>query len=292
MKKGLLILLFGISQFTYSQEETEVYLFDLVKKDSTIGIENPINISNNEGYYDNQPSFLLDGSGILFTSTRNGQTDIALYNLENATMAWLTDTPGNEYSAIQSPSKKYFSAIYLDTTGTQRLWLYPFSKRTPKLLLENLEVGYYVWFDKRIVVSFVLGDPPTLEVSNLKYKIKYPIDKNIGRSLLKIPNSDLISMISYEHEDPEVYAINPVNSEKEYLADPLEGSQDIAWTPDGTMIMGKDDTLYKLKPSEDKSWIPFAHLNEFHLSGITRLAISPLGNKITVVVSENKKNIP
>lgn len=292
MKKGLLILLFAISLFTYSQEETEVYLFDLVKKDSTIGIENPINISNNEGYYDNQPAFLLDGTGILFTSTRSGQTDIALYNLENATSAWLTDTPGNEYSAIPSPSKKYFSAIYLDTTGAQRLWLYPFSKRNPKLLLENLEVGYYVWYDKKIIVSFVLGDPPTLEVSNLKYKIRYPIDKNIGRSLLKIPNSDYISMISYEHEDPEIYAINPVNSEKKYLADPLEDSQDIAWTPDGTMIMGKGDTLYKFKPSEDKSWIPFANLNEYHLSGITRLAISPLGNKIAVVVSENKKNIP
>lgn len=249
-----------------------------------------MNISNNKGY-DNQPSFLLDGTGVLFASTRLDQTDVVLYNITNDTKAWLTNTLGSEYSPIQTPTKKFFSSIYLDKEGTQLLWVYPFNRKKPKVLIENLEVGYHAWLNKKIIVSFVLGDPSTLEVSNLKFKIKYPIEKNIGRSIHKIPGTELISFISHENTDFEIYSINPLNSEKIYIADALKDSQDLAWTPDGTMIMGTMNALYKLKPGVDKNWIEFASLKPFGLTGITRLAVSPLGNKIAIVVDEIVENI-
>ena len=274
-----------ISGFVKSQTDTEIYLFDLIQNDSVFTIDNPINISSNEGY-DNQPSFLNDGSGILFSSTRFDQTDIVLYNLENKTKAWLTNTLGSEYSPLQTPNKKYFSAIYLDNDGTQLLWNYTFRRKKPKVLIENLTVGYHAWVNKNIIVSFVLGDPATLEVNNLKYKIKYPIDKNIGRSIHKIPDSELISFISLEHEDPEIYSINPLNSEKVFLADALEDSQDMAWTTDHTIIMGSGDKLYKLKVGVDKTWVEFASLKPFNLTGVTRIAVSPSGDKIAIVVDE------
>ncbi len=285
MKKIFLIIILLISSFVKSQTDTEIYLFDLIQNDSVFTIDNPINISSNEGY-DNQPSFLNDGSGILFSSTRFDQTDIVLYNLENKTKAWLTNTLGSEYSPLQTPNKKYFSAIYLDNDETQLLWKYTFRRKKPKVLIENLTVGYHAWVNKNIIVSFVLGDPATLEVSNLKYKIKYPIDKNIGRSIHKIPGSELISFISLEHEDPEIYSINPLNSEKEFLADALEDSQDMAWTTDHTIIMGRGDKLYKLKVGVDKTWVEFASLKPFKLNGVTRIAVSPTGDKIAIVVDE------
>lgn len=285
MKKIFLIIILLISGFVKSQTDTEIYLFDLIQNDSVFTIDNPINISSNEGY-DNQPSFLNDGSGILFSSTRFDQTDIVLYNLENKTKAWLTNTLGSEYSPLQTPNKKYFSAIYLDNDETQLLWKYTFRRKKPKVLIENLTVGYHAWVNKNIIVSFVLGDPATLEVSNLKYKIKYPIDKNIGRSIHKIPGSELISFISLEHEDPEIYSINPLNSEKVFLADALEDSQDMAWTTDHTIIMGRGDKLYKLKVGVDKTWVEFASLKPFNLTGVTRIAVSPSGDKIAIVVDE------
>lgn len=286
MKRKLLLLIFLTATFAYSQPATEVYLFDLIQNDSVFTVDNPVNISNNKGY-DNQPSFLNDGSGVLYTSTRDGQTDIVLYNLENQTKAWLTNTLANEYSPIQTPYKKHFTAIRLEKDGTQLLWMYPFSRRKSKVLIENLTVGYHAWYNKNMVVVFVLGDPSTLQVSNLKFKIKYPIEKNIGRSIHKIPEKDLISYINLEEDEPEIYSINPVNSEKKYIADPLKDSQDMAWTPDGTIIMGRGDKLFKLKPGIDKEWIEFASLESFKLNGITRIAISPLGNKIAIVVDEN-----
>ena len=72
MKKNyttlLMVVLFA-STIMYSQPATEVYLFDFILNDSVFAVENPVNISNNKGY-DNQPSFSLDGSGVLFASTR------------------------------------------------------------------------------------------------------------------------------------------------------------------------------------------------------------------------------
>jgi hypothetical protein len=286
MKRKLLLYTFFTTVIAYSQPATDVYLFDIIQNDSVFTIDNPLNISNNVGY-DNQPSFLKDGSGVLFTSTRFDQTDIVLYDIKTKLKSWLTNTISNEYSPIQSPNKKYFTAIRLEKDGTQLLWVYPFSRKKPKVLLENLAVGYHVWYNKRIVVSFVLGDPATLEVSNLKYKIKYPIEKNIGRSILKIPNSNSISYISLEENEPEIYSINPLNSEKKYIADALKGSQDLAWTPNGLIIMGKENKLYKLEPGTDVKWVPFASLEPYNLTGITRIAISPYGDKIAIVVNEN-----
>ncbi len=129
-------------------------------------------------------------------------------------------------------------------------------------------------------------------VKNLKFKIKYPIEKNIGRSIHKIPNTELISYISHEHEDHEIYSIDPFNSEKKYITDVLEGSQDMAWTPDGAIVMGKGSDLYKLEPGKDKTWIKIASLNAFKLDGISRVAVSPLGNKIAIVVEETIDEAP
>ena len=292
MIKKLCLIVVLLATTISAQEAHEVYLFDFIKNDSTntYTLKNPINISDNKGYYDNQPSFLIDGMGVLFASTRNNQTDIVLYDIESKEKRWLTNSLGSEYSPQQTPNTKFVSAIKLDTDDTQLLWHYSFRRKKPRVLVDKLKIGYHAWLNEKVLVSFVLGEPSTLQVTNLKFKIKYPIDKNIGRSIHKIPTTELISFISLEHDDPEIYSIDAINSEKKYIADPLEGSQDMAWMPDQTIIMGKSNKLYKLKPGEDKAWIEIASLEEFQLNGITRIALSPLGNKIAIVVKELVEN--
>ena len=288
MIKRLCLVVTLITNTLLAQPAHEVYLFDFIKSDSTntYSLENPINISENKGLYDNQPSFLNDGMGVLFSSTRDDQTDIVLYDIETKEKRWMTNSTGSEYSPQQTPNKKFFSAIKLDTDDTQLLWHYSFRRKKPRVLVDKLKIGYHAWLNEKVIVSFVLGDPATLQVNNLKYKIKYPIDKNIGRSIHKIPATELISIISFEHDEPEIYSIDPINSEKKYLADALKGSQDMAWTPDGIIIMGKANKLYKLKPGTDKTWVEIASLEAFNLNGITRIAVSPLGDKIAIVVDE------
>ena len=160
------------------------------------------------------------------------------------------------------------------------------------VLIPDLKVGYYLWFDPKTVISFVIGDIETLQVSSFKHKIRYPIQSNIGRSLHKIPNSsglgtNLISFISMNHEAPEIYAINPMNSTSTYIADALTGSRDLTWTSKGTILMAKDNMIYKYHPGSDKEWIPINFEAEFDIQGITRMIISPDGSKLAVVAAEH-----
>ncbi len=124
MKIKILCFLLTITTYGFSQTDTDIYLFDFIQGDSIIVIDNPINISDNKGY-DNQPSFLNDGSGVLYASTRDEQTDIALYDIENNINGFLVDTEEeflegmriekvwNKYSIRQSVTEKFSSETIL-----------------------------------------------------------------------------------------------------------------------------------------------------------------------------------
>ena len=83
--------------FVLAQSPSEIYVFDLLEDGTSIRLSNPINISSNPGY-DNQPMFTEDGLTVMFASEREGQTDIAQYNLSEGYRTWITNTPDSEYS--------------------------------------------------------------------------------------------------------------------------------------------------------------------------------------------------
>ena len=236
--------------------------------------------------------FSEDGRAILFASERDEQTDIAQYNLNEGFRTWITDTPDSEYSPAPYPrKKKFFTCVRLNEDDTQYLYKYNFRKKSSEILLPGLRVGYYLWFNDKTLVSFVIGDIETLQVSNFKYDIRYPIEKNIGRSLQKIPMAvekyrGKLSYISLEHNSPEIYAIDPAKSESAYIADALEGSQDLVWTNSGRILMGNENGLFHLNVDHSKDWLPVIIESDLPLSGFSRLAISPDGRKIAVVVRE------
>lgn len=274
-----------------AQEASEIIVFDLYENDSLITLSNPVNISSNEGY-DNQPTFTEDGLTLLFSSEREGQTDIAQYSFDGGYRTWITNTPDSEYSPAPYPrKKKFFTCVRLNRDDTQFLYKYGYKNKEPEVILPKTRVGYYLWFNDKTLVSFVIGDIETLLVSNFKYKIRYPIQKNIGRSLQRIPialstYSGKLSYINLEHGSPEIYAIDPVNSEQEYITDALPGSQDLVWTTMGSMLMGDEEGIYRYKPGSTKAWIPVNIESEAVMRGFSRMAISPNGKKIAVVVNE------
>ncbi len=277
--------------FALAQEASEIYVFNLFENDTIIRLSDPINISSNPGY-DNQPMFTEDGQSIMFASEREGQTDIAQYNLSEGYRTWITNTPDSEYSPAPFPKKKkYFTCVRLNEDNTQYLYKYAYKKKPPEIMLPDLRVGYYLWFDDKTLVSFVIGDVETLQVSNFKYDIRYPIEKNIGRSLQKIPPSATafqgkMSYISLDHGSPEIYAIDPAKSDPVYITDALEDSQDLVWTRSGSILMGNETGLFWFRSEISKDWLPVIIESDLQLSGFSRLAISPDGKKIAVVVRE------
>ncbi|MEM1407082.1 MAG: steroid delta-isomerase, partial [Bacteroidota bacterium] len=198
MKITLTLTLALLSNLIYAQQETEVYVFDLQKSGNSYSISNPWNATYKNPGYDNQPHFLADGKSMYYVSTNNGQTDVAEVEFRELSWAWLSATEGGEYSPTPIPDGSGFSAIRLDKDGTQLLYKYPNNLSKPSVLVPQLKIGYHCWFDQNTIVAFVLGDPSTLQICNLKENKNQVLDKNIGRSLHKIPNKNRISYISKE----------------------------------------------------------------------------------------------
>ncbi|HIB02665.1 MAG TPA: hypothetical protein EYO34_04815 [Candidatus Marinimicrobia bacterium] len=285
MRSKLLLISIVYLSAVSGQPASEVYLFDLKEVNNHFSVSNPVNISSNRGY-DNQPSFMTNGREVLFTSTRNGQTDIVRYNMRINRKTWLTETEGSEYSPIQIGSTQTFSAILLEKDGTQLLYKYNMRSGEGEVLVPDLKIGYHSWVDKNRLISFVLGDPPTLQSSDLKRGTNTVLDNTIGRSLHAVPGREVMSYVSKKEKQWTINSFHPETGKIGYIGMTHKESDDYAWTPSGKLLTGEGARLYKLDPEKEQHWTEIADLSDFGLTGITRLAVSPRGDKIAVVVVE------
>jgi hypothetical protein len=277
--KQLSILLTFICLAGYAQPNTEIYLFDL----SEDGISNPTNISNNEGY-DNQPSFWSDNGSILYARTVNGQTEIARYFISSKETIIISNTPqGGEYSPLKIPGDEAISAIRLDTTGLQLLYRYDL-KGDWTVAVPDLKIGYHAWINSFELISYVLGEPATLQRINMSTGQVKILRTNIGRSLHKIPNSDGMSFMDQSVKPWKIYRLNPVSGAAKEICVVNGENEDYCWTSDGAILMGRDNKL--IKYTTKNGWQPFADLSTFELTGsISRMATSPDGKQLTIVIS-------
>ena len=67
----------------------------------------------------------------------------------------------------------------------------------------------------------------------------------------------------------------------------LEGSEDYAWTPDGSILMARDSKLFKWQPQKDQNWVEIADFKKAGLTAITRIAISPTGSRLALASQKN-----
>lgn len=288
---GMLWAMALLSSAVFAQTNTDVFLIPLEIDGATKKVGVARNISNNPGY-DNQPSFYKDEI-VLFSSNRNGQTDIASYNPNSKEKLWLTDTPGgSEYSPLKIPGKNRFSAIRLDEDGLQRLYAYPFEKGKVKELIPGLKVGYHLWFNPDIIVYTVLiENRMDLVVANLKKKTQYTVYKNVGRSLHKIPDSQLVSFISREEQGFMIRSLDPISGASQPIIELPDGVQDYCWLPDGTIIAGQDNRLLEYQPGQSETWKQFHQFIRPDIGNISRIAVNSPGN-LLALVAEASAEIP
>ena len=282
MKLNSLLLFCLIYTFSFSQSNTEIFLFDLETNPSKIELKNGKNISNNEGY-DNQPSFLNERY-ILFASTRNGQTDIAKYDTRYDSKSWVNFTEGGEYTPLKHPSQNEISAVRLDKDGLQRLYSYNASNGESKELISGLVVAYYTWYDEHTIVSAVIEDNNlNLFVSNLQDGTNRKYATNVGRSFHRIPNSNLVSFISKANENQwQIKSLNPITGDTKVIANTMDGVEDICWLDSKTLLTGKENKLYKLRLQKDNNWKQIADLSSNDITKITRLAVNSESNKLLI----------
>jgi hypothetical protein len=282
----ILIIISSFSLRAQSPPATDVYLAEIQRQDERISLGAPQNITNRDGY-DNQPFFLPDGRSLLYTSIRDSQADIYKFEITTKTTTAMTQTPESEYSPTPTPDGKYFSVVRveLDTTLTQRVWKFPFDGSEPVLVLQEINpVGYHAWGDENTLGLFVLGNPPTFQLADVRTGKGKVLAERVGRSMHKIPGQHAISFVTKISENEWwINKLDLATQEITQLAKTLPGSEDYAWLPDGSIVMGKDSKLYRWQAKLPSEWQLVADFSMQELKGITRLAVSADGKYLAVV---------
>ncbi|MDZ7778891.1 MAG: WD40 repeat domain-containing protein [Gemmatimonadota bacterium] len=253
--------------------------------DGAFSIGPPVEAIHRPGY-DNQPHFTPDGSAFWFTALEEHteQTDIWRYDLSGSVERVTVSVPESEYSATPLPDGSGLSVVRVEADSTQRLWHVPSDGSEPGVLLPDVApVGYHAWVDAETVALFVLGDPPTLQVANVTSGSARPIAENIGRSIRSIPGEDAVSFVQMEDDGTAVLTrYDGATDTTTPFIETVDAGDFHAWTPDGSVLMAREASIYAWTPGED-DWTLVADLSE-HDIRITRLAVSPDGSQIAMVV--------
>jgi hypothetical protein len=292
-----------------ARPSTDVFVAPLKVSGATVTIGPPVNISSSPGY-DNQPSFTPDGAALLFTSVRGDAKQSEIYRYDfgagaagagaaaAGTLTRLTETAESEYSPTVTPDGRHFSVIRVEADGTQRLWQFTMDGKSPSLVLTDVKpVGYHAWSDDRTLALFVLGKPATLQLADRITGVAIIAASDIGRSIQKIPGRNAFSFVLREMPEAGTPAggtptlivreIDPKSRATTALVPVVSGATeaDLAWTPDGLLLMAHDGALYGWRRG-DKAWSRAADLNALGLSGVSRMAISPKGDRIAFVATQ------
>jgi hypothetical protein len=244
-----------------------------------------VNLTNRTGY-DNQPAFTSDGSAILYTVIDgSGPSDI--WRIELATLARtnVTNTEvESEYSATPMPDGAYFSTIRVEADSTQLLWKFPLNGGgTPSRLFEKLKVGYHVWASDVTLGLFVLGSPATLQIGDSRTGTADVVARDIGRALQKIPGRAAISYVQNGTDGPWITEYDLVARRAKPIARAPEKADYHLWTPDGVLLTASGSRILAWV---DGRWDVAADLGADGVRNISRLAISPKGDRLAFVAED------
>lgn len=289
--KYLIAFLLFFPLYAQENNDIEVFLFDL-KSENFVQLENGKNISENAGY-DNQPSFYSEDT-LIYSATRNGQTDIAGLEISTSRKFWISETGmGSEYSPGKIPRSEDIAAVRLDTTGLQLLYNYNKDTGESKVLLPGLKVGYYFYYDEDSLVTAVLsGTGMDLVINDLETGSSTTLIKNIGRSIHKVPHSNSMSYtILNDQNQHDLYLLDLEKEEPEsfFLTSLPAGVQDYAWLDEDRIILGKEAEILIYDMMGKSEWTPIADLSSYGLKNITRIAINEPRNQIALVAEIEKK---
>jgi WD40 repeat protein len=278
----LFLLAGGAPPLAAQAPGTDIYVATLSRSDGTLRVGKPSNLTARPGY-DNQPSFSPDGRAIYYTSAREGQTDIYRYDLIAGKSLQVTATPESEYSPTVMPDGLHLSVIRVERDSTQRLWSFALDGSAPRLVLDSIKpVGYHVWLNRDTVFVFVLGTPATLRRAELAEGSAVVLARDIGRTLLLLPGRRGISYVQRDSGGGWIRTLDPTSGAGENLARLPEGTEFYAWTPAGELLSTRGNQLVRWN-SGTRAWETVAQFSEPGLQKITRLAVSPQGDRIALV---------
>jgi WD40 repeat protein len=266
---------------------TDIYVAELHVSDRKVSVGTPVNVTARPGY-DNQPFFLPSGHAFLYTAIHeNGQADIYRYDLDKKTSTQLTHTRESEYSPTPLPKGAGFSVVRVEPDSIQRLWAFDADGTHPRLVLDSIKpVGYHAWADDHTLVLYVLGSPSTLQIADARTPATRGavIARDVGRSLQRIPGRAAVSFVQRDSvAGPWLEELDVGTRRVTKLIKAPAGADFFVWTPGGIVLTATGTTLYQWDPQRGGEWRTVVDFAPAGLTNVTRLAVSPRGDRLAIV---------
>ena len=267
---------------------TDIWVADLSVRDGRVRIGKPVNVTARPGY-DNQPVFLPDGSGLLYTRIGDdGHADIWRYDFATHAARAVTTTPESEYSPTWMPKSSGISVVRVELDSTQRLWQLDPDGGHPTLLFLNIKpVGYHAWAGDSVLALYVLGNPNALVLARLGSEKADTVARNIGRALRPIPGRHAVSFVQIEDSTKSwLMELDADSARVRRLILLPRGAEFHVWLAGGLVLASDSTALYQWDSRGAASWQRVADLGVLGLKGVTRLAVNPSGDQLALVARE------
>jgi len=266
--------------------DTDIWIADLAITGDSIRVSGAHNVTRRPGY-DNQPAFLLDGRGFLFSAADSlGRTDVFRWEAAGERVVRVTATPESEYSPTPlEPPATGFCVVRVEADSTQRLWCFDDDGSNPRLLASGVDsVGYFAWIDGTHLAAFILGnerrgEPHTLRMIDTASGAETVVARDIGRAIHRVPGTRDVSFLAREGDGTHRFLLLPHEKMVPVpLIDAIGEGQDAAWA-DEVLLMASGATLYASTPRRSDRWRAVAELP----AAVTRVAVSPSLDRIAFV---------
>ena len=132
----------------------------------------------------------------------------------------------------------------------------------------------------------MLGQPATLQIADLRTGQATPVASDIGRGVQRIPGRAAISFVQKGADSVwTVTELDVATRHTRPLVRALPGVDQYAWTPDGVLLMAKGTKLYEWRAGTT-DLREVADFSTQGLTNITRLAVSPRGDRLALVAAD------
>lgn len=259
-----------------------------------------------------QPSFVADGSAVLFVSDRAGTPNIYRYTVASGATSALTQTKESLYSPTALADGSGFVAVRVVTAdpyygleaNNPPLWRFGWDGKPVAALIDTHRAAYYAWVDDRQLAMFLVDDVAernahkAVLVNRASGKVTLLTNKP-GRSLGRTPDGKRATFV--DQTDPKHWVIaakGPDDAQPQVLVDTVVGqagepesarSQYYVWLPDGSMLMANGSKFFRWDGSKGGAFKPFADVGPLGGS-IKNIAVSRDGTQLafSVVMEAHK----
>lgn len=274
-----------------AQPDTDIWLGQLDLRGGRVAISGLVNITQRPGY-DNQPAFFPDQRTLAYTTQGEGGMHAALYDLATGKARPLPNAMGFSPTPTDDGTQ-------LMTTFAGRVVLRDLDGTLLRTLTDSVRVGYYSRVDARTFVLFINDPDRRIVIHDVDTKSMETMAVGAITPLYQVPGENAYTFVAeapFSSDSAVAARIDPATVRLELRKLDLVGRRvhtlavipfptpgQHAWTPRNTLLIGSGNRILEWSPAAPERWTPVATFDDPGLQQVSRIVISPRGDRIALV---------